>query len=461
MKAESFTLAGQPALVRIVPPARRPGALGMIRAMLRNPIETWPRAVYERPLVQLNGRFGGTVTFICAPALIHRVMVDEPESFLRANAFRRALSPALGDAILTADGVRWRTQRRIAAPAFRHERIRSFLPAMLSAARDTRDRWASLADGTEIGLTHEMMQTTFAIIAQTMLSGRSHLDTGQIERSITNYLENLRWQVIYALVGLPERAPYPGRRKLEAANRFMRSEIERVVRERRASGQRTGDLIDLLLEARDPDTDAGLPDRDIGDNILTFISAGHETTALALTWTFYLLAKHPQVEARVRAEIATVCAGGELTPADVDRLKFTRQVVQEALRLYPPAGIIARKAAVDFDLGGTRIAAGSNVIVPVYAIHRHRDLWPDPDRFDPDNFLPEAVKARQRHAYIPFGAGARVCIGMGFALSEAVALLGVLLPEVRMTPLREDTLQMRLSITLRPSNGMPMSIFRA
>lgn len=449
-----------PRLPHVMPPARRPGTIAFFRAMLRNPIEVWPEATYQRPFLQFEGRLRGVTTFVCAPELIRKVLVEHADQFIRTRAFRRALEPALGDAILTSDGPRWRAQRRIAAPVFRPDHIPSFVPPMLEAARATRDAWLARPDGSEIGLAHEMMQTTFAIIAETMLSGRGSLDTGRIERSITRYLENLRWQVVYAMLNIPAWTPYPGRRALERANAFMRGEVFRVVRERRASGERRGDLLDQLLDAEDPDTGGKLSDLDVANNILTFVAAGHETTALALTWAFFLLAKHPAAEAEVLAEIASVTGGGEVMPEHLDRLEATRRVVQEAMRLYPPAAIIPRLAASDVDLGEVRVPAGSTLIVPVYAVHRHAALWPDPHRFDPANFAPDAVRGRHRYAYLPFGAGPRICIGMGFAMIEAVAILAVLLPAVRMTVLDEERLGMRQSITLRPTNGMPMRIAR-
>jgi len=199
-----------------------------------------------------------------------------------------------------------------------------------------------------------------------------------------------------------------------------------------------------------------MDDRAIADNLLTFITAGHETTALALCWSLYLLATHPEAEARVLREIAAVTGGAPLAPEHVPKLGYTRQVIQEALRLYPPAPIVARTAQRDLQLGGVAVRAGTPVYIPVYSVHRHRTLWEDPDRFDPDRFAPDRVKGRHRYSFLPFGAGPRICIGASFATLEAVAILATLLPAFRLTPAEGYRPELLMRITLRPSPAMRM-----
>jgi cytochrome P450 len=200
-----------------------------------------------------------------------------------------------------------------------------------------------------------------------------------------------------------------------------------------------------------------MSDQELADNLLTFITAGHETTALALTWTFYLLDLYPEIAARVLDEIREVTRGGPLRSEHVSALAYTRQVLQEAMRLYPPAPLIVRDAEQDVVVGGERVAAGTSVFLPVYAIHRHTALWPDPDRFDPERFGAEASRARHRYAYLPFGAGPRICIGMGFALLEGAAILATLLPAMRLAATEGDP-TLKLRITLRPGAGLPMRL---
>ncbi len=199
-----------------------------------------------------------------------------------------------------------------------------------------------------------------------------------------------------------------------------------------------------------------MSDDEVADNLLTFIAAGHETTALALGWTLRLLAEHPEIEARVLDEIAQHAGAAQVQPAQIAKLGFTRQVIQEAMRLYPPAAVVVRRAERDVTLGATPIASGTTVYVPIYALHRRAELWPDPERFDPDRFAPAAVQARHRYAYLPFGAGPRVCIGAGFAMLEAVAILATLAPAVRLTCPPGARPRPVLRITLRPAGGLPM-----
>jgi len=446
-------------LPKVTPPPRQLSPFRLLWTVVRNPIETFPQPVYERALFRTRS-FGRETVFVSDPELIRQVLVEQADSFEKAESLRRALEPALGDALLTADGARWRWQRRAAGPIFRHERILGFVPAMIEAAEQARDRWLALAPGTEIDVASEMMHTTFDIIAETMLSGRGNIDTVRAERGITDYVESTSWTTLFALLRAPHWTPYPGQRRAEAARDYLKGELIRLVTDRRRSSERRDDLITLLLEARDPETGTAMNDRDVVDNLLTFIAAGHETTALALTWTFYLLSLHPEIEARVLDEIETVTGGSALVPDHVGGLGYTRQVLMESMRLYPPAAIVMRTAIRDVVLGEERIEKGTPTYVLIYAVHRHKALWENPDLFDPDRFGPEAVKTRHRYAYLPFGAGPRICIGMNFALIEAVAVLAVLLRAVRLQVQPGHTPELKLRVTLRPGTGMPMMVGR-
>lgn len=450
-----------PRLAGSRPPAQRPTGFALLRTIVRNPIDAWSPAFFEDDVCR--SRFMGRDTlFVLHPDLVREVLVDKADAFVRAEAIRRALGPVLGDGILTADGASWRRQRRVAAPVFRHERLQRFTPAMLAAAEHTRAQWCALPPGQEIDVAGAMMRTTFDIILATMISGEATLDVDRIERSITDYLDATTWILAFTMLRLPDWLPHPGQWRAARARRYLRAEIIRLAAGRRDAMARGAvprdDLLSLLLEARDPETGAAMGDESLTDNLLTFISAGHETTALTLTWTFYLLSLHPDVEARVLAETEAVTGGGPLLPAHADALPFTAQVIQEALRLYPPAPIAMRTAARDVTIGAETVPAGTPVYVPTYAVQRHRALWVEPERFDPDRFAPDLVKARHRYAFFPFGAGPRTCIGMGFAMLEAVLILATLLRAVRLRlrPGWEPELKMR--VTLRPAAGMPMTV---
>ena len=430
-------------------PQRAPGpraTLRILRRLIRNPLHAWPAEVYTQPAMRRR-MLGQDTLFVQDPALIGAVLNTQAEAFEKADSMRRPLRPALGEAILTADAAQWRPQRRAAAPVFRPDRVRAFLPAMRRAAAAQRDAWMALPAGSVVDVGHAMMRTTFAIITETMLSGDAGIDPARIERGITRYLNTTSWAVAASLLRLPRWVPWPGRWRAAREARWLRRQMLALVERPKGNlgDAPSTDLFAALRDARDPETGQGLSARLLADNLLTFIVAGHETTALALTWTLRLLADHPDVAAHMRTEIAA--AGPEPDP---DALPYVAQVVQEAMRLYPPAAVIVRRAIADIQLGPHAVTRETNVYVPTFAVHRHADLWPDPERFDPDRFGADAVRARPRYAYLPFGAGPRVCIGAGFALTEAVVILAALLPTLHLhatAPLPEPVLR----ITLRPA----------
>jgi cytochrome P450 len=233
-----------------------------------------------------------------------------------------------------------------------------------------------------------------------------------------------------------------------------------MIAERRRKPDGREDLVALLLAASDPESGRTMTDEDIADNLLTFVTAGHETTALGLAWTFLLLARHPEHEARVLAEIDEVTAGEPVRPEHIARLAYTRQAFSEAMRLYPPAPIITRTATRAFPLGGFMVPQGAVLIVPIHAVHHHATLWESPERFDPERFAPEPAKSRHRYAYMPFGAGPRICIGSAFATMEAVAILAVLLQAVRLRSRADDMPAPMMKVTLRPKKEAEMLIER-
>jgi len=441
-------------------PTRTPNRLQTLRLLRRainNPMDVWPPEIYERGVVKVN-LLGTARYFVADPALIQQVLVDNADHLHKSDQMRRALEPALGHGILTAEDERWRLQRRSTAPIFRLAHVNNFLPAMLKAARATRAHWLTMRQGQPIEAGHEMMHLTFEIILETMLSGRGDIDAGMVERSFADFLESTSWEVALSLLGVPAWMPYPGKGKSARGRHYLRAIVTQRVAERRKSGVRNEDLLSLLLDASDPETGEAFSDTEVIDNILTFIGAGHETTALALTWTFYLLSNHPEIEAKILAEISEVCGGSELQADQVARLEYTRQVVMEAMRVYPPVAAVGREVMAPFMMSEHQLQAGNRVLIPIYAVHRHKLLWENPEIFDPERFAPEAVKARHRFAWLPFGAGPRICIGMQFALLEAVAILGTLLPAVHLRVQPGYVPVPKSRITMRPAQGMPMTI---
>lgn len=422
---------------------------GLLSKIVRNLIESWPDAVYREPLVE--GRFlGRRTTYVCDPALIRQLLVDEADGLLREDFMLRALCPALGQGILTADGARWRTQRQAVAPMFRHDRIAHFVPAMEAALGATRER---LRQGDRrVDLLDEMMRATFAIMGATMLSDEPGLDVEAFGRALTDYLDQVSWKIAVTMLGAPAWTPHPGYLRGRRAARTLRSMIGETIAARRRSGRDGADLLGLMLSARNPEGGAAMSDEALVDNLLTFVAAGHETTALAMAWTFRLLAEHPGIEARVLDEIAAAGAGA------AEALPYTRQVVMETMRLYPPAPLIVRQTLRPIRLGGTTLPAGRSVHVPIYAVHRHKALWTSPEVFDPDRFGSAASAGRDKYGYLPFGAGPRICIGMSFALTECVTILRMLLPVFRFEVGPGRRPEARFKVTLRPHGGMPMRV---
>jgi cytochrome P450 len=446
-------------LAGVDPPDQPLPLFRLLQTVVENPLKAWPRAVYCKPFYRAR-MFGRDILYVMSPDLIRAVLLDETDSFEKGEMTRRALGPALGDAILTADGSRWRWQRRAVAPIFQPERIRAFLPTMIAGAEDTRDRWRSLPAGAEVDVAREMRLTTFNIVLNTLLPGRHSFDPELMQRAITDSMEPTSWIVALAVIGAPRWLPYPGIHRASRARKHFHRTLEAMIEQAKQSADHRNDLLSLLLNATDPDTGRSMSATDARNNLLTFITAGHETTALAVTWTFYLLSLHPDVEGRVKQEIAAVTGGGPLRAEHVDRLAYANQVIQEAMRLYPPAALIVRQARRDVELGDERVRAGTTVYVPVYAVHRHEQLWREPDRFDPSRFEPQAAKTRDRYAYLPFGAGPRACIGQSFAQKEAAAILATLVSgfQLRLRPTHNP--EPRLRVTLRPAGGMPMRLVK-
>ena len=454
----SMAAAAAP-LARIEPPDQPLSVFPLLRTVVDNPIKAWPRAVYRDRLYRRRV-FGQDAVYVMAPDLIRTVLLDDADSFEKGEIARRTLVPGLGDSILVADGSRWRWQRRAVAALFRPERIREFLPEMIAAAERTRNRWQAMPPGAEIDVAREMMRTTFDIILRTMLPGRGRIDTELMERSVTSGLESTSWIVALALVRAPSWVPYPGVYRTRRNRKRLHSILESLIIEARQTPGNGDDLLSHLTTATDPETGRSMSTIDIRNNLMTFITAGHETTALTLTWTFYLLSLYPELEERVRGELAAVTGGGPVRPNHIDELAYTNQVIQELMRLYPPAALIVRAARRDIVLDNEQIRAGITVYVPVYAVHRHEKIWSEPDRFDPSRFEPEAAKVIDQFSYLPFGAGPRTCIGQNFAQMEAAAVMATLLRSFQLKLRPGYTPEPRLRVTLRPAGGMPMRLQR-
>jgi cytochrome P450 len=263
-----------------------------------------------------------------------------------------------------------------------------------------------------------MTRTTFEIIVEAMLGGSVSLDAERYSRALMENFDTIPWHIIYDMFSIPNWMPYPHRRRAMRSLDFLHRDIRRIVESKRSIRSSQPDLLSLLLAARDQETGRSMSDDEIVANLLTFIIAGHETTAVALTWTLWLLAKDQATQQRVFEEVRAVAGDQMIDATHVEGLSFCRQVIQEAMRLFPPAPGIARMSKDAMEIGGIEVPARTRIHIPVFALHRNVGLWDNPNAFDPDRFAADRVKTRPRYAFLPFGAGPRVCIGAGFAMIE-------------------------------------------
>lgn len=449
-----------PASTALYPPTVEPPErpLKLSRALLsyvRNPLYVVSRPVYEEPIVVFEPAPGRMVVWVTRPDLVEQVLLTD--RFDKTDVEKRVLGGSLGDGVLTAKGAHWRWQRRAMAPLFRHQEILTYVPEMSGAAEALTALWRR--DGTRVrALDTDMIDVTFDVIARTMLQGGVPAEAALLKHEGTAYLANSSWELAWTLLKLPTWLPHPATYTMRRAARRMRGAIGNIIARRRAEGADGADLLGRLLAARNPETGEPMDDEHVISNLLTLLEAGHETTARALTWTLYLLARAPEWQDRVRAEVNAVAGAAPIGPAHLPQLAVTERVVKEAMRLYPPAPVISRMPLADTELGGHTIRARSQVVVPIYAIHRHRKLWTDPDRFDPERFLPEHEKAIPRAQFMPFGAGPRICIGMSFAQVEAVALLAAFVRAARFDWDGRHLPEPISRVTLRPKGGMPLLV---
>ena len=448
--------AAVPRLVppRIAPPARPLRGLAFVAGFVRNPIAVVPQAAYDGDLAAY-ARGRREIVWITSPALVRQVLLEEREKFLKLAQIR-LLGPLLGKGILTSEGADWKWQRQAAAPMFRQQDLAAFVPAFVRAARKVVERWRA-RPGVQPA-DRDMTQATFDVISATLLPSADARMPPAVEGSMAQFQRSGGWGQLYAVANLPRWLPLPGRHVMARSVRDLRAAVATVIAERRALGAPPDDLLGRLMRARDPETGQAMNDEQLVDNLLTFYLAGHETTAKALTWTLYLLARSPEWSAALEEEVARVTQGGEVEAAHIERLVLTQQVLKESMRLYPPVPLMTRQAVADTTLGGHPVRAGTSVVMPIYAIHRHARRWEDPDAFDPARFSPEREAAIPRYQYMPFGAGPRICIGQAFAMLEAAAMLATFVAQARFAPVAGSEPAPVARVTLIPKGGMPLAV---
>jgi len=428
-----------------------------LMAVIRNPIEGWCKAVYEEP-VFLEQMPGQLLAFVTDPDAVQTVLQNTGDAFVKSDVDRRLLSPMVGEGVLTAEGKKWRWQRHTTAPLFRHGELLCYVEAMSSAAKRVVERWREAGPNSVQNVDQTMIRASFEIIADTMLPHDDGFDIALIERCMSDYLAVSTWDIAYALLHVPQWMPFPGKSRSRGAAKTMRQAMADLIEERRRSGLAYDDLLGRMMAASDPETGEPMANGQVIDNLLTFLLAGHETTATMLTWTLYLLAKAPEWQERLAAEARAVAGDGDITADHVAQMGLTRQVLNEAARLYPPVPVITRLATKNVELAGHRVPAGALCVIPIFAIHRHTQLWDDPDIFDPPRFSDDLHATRARCTYMPFGAGPRICMGAAFANIEAVTILATLLRDVRFGVTEGLNPVPVARVSLRPKDGMPLEV---
>jgi cytochrome P450 len=433
--------------------------------------------------------FNKTALVVSSPELLHEMLVEKAKSFGKSAGIRTVLYPFAGEGLFTSGGDLWKRQRKLMAPLFQPSYMARYAEGMSESITRGIDAWR---EGEVIEVGKEMTRITMGVVGKALFDLDTFGEADELGGEIAALLEyisasaaTLGLMVNMTLVEELERLegrvppalekargylldrlrnisplPTPGPTRARAAQRRLEAMVSRMIQERRAAGLSRQDLLTKLLAARDEDDGQTMTDKQVRDEVLTLFLAGHETTAVAATWAFYLLSRHPEVERRYREEVAAL---GDRPPRfeDLPRLPYTLRIFKEALRLYPSAALLDRVALSDVEIGGYLLPKGTILFFSPFAIHRRPDLWPNPERFDPDRFLPEAEAARPRLAYLPFGAGPRVCIGSHFALIEGQLILAHIARRASLTPVSGDLLEPGLSTTLRPDKPLFMRVHLA
>src|SRR5450432_3522167 len=415
-----------PILPAPVPPPRRLTFFEFVRALRDSAITSFAQEAYERDIIERK-MFGRHLFVVNDLAAIKYVLIDNAANYQKTEITRRILEPGLGKGLITSEGDTWRQHRRAMSPAFDHRSIAAYTPVMTRAAEELLAEWSKVPAGTRVEVQTAMMEVTLNIISRTMFSNDSDDIVTIMGRSAGRYQVEMRPNIL-DMLGWPKwLAALPRAGVAARTLGEFDKVIDRLIEERaRDPGSGPNDLLGRLIAARDEQTGGGMTAQEVRDQVITIFLAGHETTAMAMTWTWFLLSQHPQEESKLHAELDSVLGGRAPTHEDLSRLTYTRMVVEESMRIYPPVHTMARAAIGEDMLLGRRIPKGSTVMIAPWLLHRHVKLWENPGRFDPERFSPERSAARARFSYLPFGGGKRICIGAAFALTEATILLATL-----------------------------------
>ena len=431
----------------------------MLRIVYRNPLELWGEPSYNEPWISIRTGIGGPLVIANDPGLIRHILVDNAKNYAMARVRQLVLRPILRDGLLTAEGQTWKRSRKAMAPVFTPRHIAGFARPMLAKTEEFATRYEA---GGSFDIARDMTMLTYDILAETLFSGEIAGDPADFAHQVDHLFETMGRVDPMDIIGAPEWLPRFTRIRGRKSLAFFRKLVAETRDLRRARLARDpdgapNDFLTLLLKAEGPD---GLSPEEIEDNIITFIGAGHETTARALGWTLYCLAEAPWERDRVEAEIDAVLTSSPNPVEWLDRMPLTRAAFEEAMRLYPPAASISRAALAPDRFGDLDIVKGAQIQIMPWTIHRHRKLWKNPEAFLPERFHPGNRDAIDRFQYLPFGAGPRICIGASFAMQEAVIALGVLMSRFRFDTAPGTRPWPVQKLTTQPQGGLPMIVSR-
>lgn len=444
---------------RSVPPGPRGYLfLGSVRDVARNPAIFYASA---------RRQFGDIVRFRALP-WFHWYFIAHPNDIdhvLRANhrnyikgVFARPLKLMLGEGLVTSDGEHWRRHRRLVHPAFHRRRLTTLGPVISSLTESMLEEWASrYRGGVSFNVADEMMALTFQIVGRALFGADLQAMASQVSSELAEVLDYIDYRS-YHVFAPAECVPTPRNRRFLRSRRALDDVVNRLIEGRRRSGDAGHDLLSMLMEARDEGTGQGLSGSELRDEVMTLLLAGHETTSVALSWTWYLLSLHPAVDEKLYEELEIVLGGRLPTVDDLPRLEYTRMVLEESMRLYPPAWGMVRQAVGEDELGGYRIPAGSPVAISQYVTHRHSEFWDEPERFNPDRFLPALASERAQFAYFPFSGGPRSCIGSHLAMMEARLILATVAQRYRLQVVPGHIVTPEPLVTLRPKHGVLVTL---
>jgi cytochrome P450 len=389
------------------------------------------------------------------PDAIEEILVTQNQNFIKHRALRMNRL-VLGNGMLTSAGPFWLRQRRLAQPAFNRQRIAAYGPTMVGCTERMLAGWR---DGETRDVHADMMHLTLAIAAETLFGADVGSEAGEVTAALAQAMASFDRRISSAIL-IPRWVPTPMNLRARRIVRQLDAIIYRFIEQRRKSGVERGDLLSLLLQARDADDGTGMTDQQLRDEAMTLFLAGHETTALSLSWTWYLLGRHPEAEAKLHAELAAVLGGRPPTVADLPRLPYTERVVQESLRLYPPAYGMGREAIRDCEIGGYPIPKGLTIFLAQWVVQRDSRWYDQPEKFDPDRWADGLQDRLPKFAYFPFGGGPRLCIGQTFALMETALVLATVAQRYRLELVPDHPVVPWPSLTLRPKHGIKVVLRR-